>query len=201
MGLDGSPGTIEEAVALLNALPKPTSVACFVEALDRPLGITATSSVFSAQPALSFASPRVFIKRGLLWVSIVIDGESSYLMEFGYRPSESDMTSVKGELAFPLEHPVDLGAPYERVRSGSGTICGLCHANEQPASGLPFAEAFISNALRPRPETHVTIGALRVQHAACDARVSPHRCEMLAALFDGGEVVEEPFPAAMPTFF
>ena len=29
-GMSGTPQTIEDAVALLNALPKPTSVACFV---------------------------------------------------------------------------------------------------------------------------------------------------------------------------
>ena len=36
-GVSGYPKTTQAALDLLNALPKPTSVACFVESLDRPL--------------------------------------------------------------------------------------------------------------------------------------------------------------------
>lgn len=200
-GFAGSPATTEEAVELLNALPKPTSVACFVETLERPLNVFVTASPFSAQPALSKVSPRVFIQLGQLWASIVVDGPSSYLLEFGYRPPEADMTSIKGELEFPLYDVVPPSAPYDRVRSGEGTNCGLCHYGEARVSRLDFAEAFASIAFRPRPESRVDVAFLAAQSQSCDWSLNPHRCEMLSALFGGGSVNEAPFPEGMATFY
>jgi hypothetical protein len=199
-GLSAAPGTIAEAVQWLNALPKPTTAACFLESLPRPLAIVATNSQFSAQPALSAASPRVFIEIGRLWVSAVIDGESSYLLEFGERLPDSEFDTLKGEIELPLSDVISANAPYERVRFGSGTTCGLCHRNEQRSAELSV-ESFVSAAIRPRPDTHVSLEALRAQHAACDWAVNSHRCEMLASIFDGGAVVETAFPEMMPTFF
>lgn len=201
-GLSGSPQTIEQAVELLNALPKPTSVACFVESLDRPLTAFATKSIFSAQPALSAESPRVFLQLSRLWISIVIDGESSSLIEFGYLVPGERLQTIKGELALPLESPVPPNAPYDRVRlEDRGTICGLCHFGERRAEEVTFATAFASEAFRPRPESRVSIEALQVEAQLCDVRAQPNRCEMLAALFDGGAVSEVAFPATMETFF
>jgi hypothetical protein len=204
-GATGSPRTISEAVRLLNALPKPTSVACFVESLDRPLAVFATSSSFSAQPALSPQSPRVFIQRDQLWLSLVIDGESSYLIEFGEitAPAADDPTprSLKGELQLPLSEAVAPSAPFDRVRYASGTVCGLCHTNEEPATSLGLASAFTSTAYRPRPETRVSLDALRVEDHDCRWAAEPHRCEMLSAVFQGGEVAEIPFPNSMRTFY
>jgi hypothetical protein len=193
--------TTEQSVELLNALPKPTSVACFLEALPRPLMINATNSPFSAQPAVSTVSPRVFIKLGQLWTSVVIDGESSYLLEFGYRPTEDAVTSIKGELKLPLHEAVLASAPYDRVRSGAGTTCGLCHFNESRAAGIGFADAYDSIAFRPRPDSHVNVALLKVESTACRWDLNAQRCEMLSAIFDGGPVLEVPFPDAMATFF
>jgi hypothetical protein len=193
--------TTEQAVTLLNALPKPTSVACFVEALPRPLHINATNSTFSAQPASSTTSPRVFIKLGQLWASVVIDGDSSYLLEFGYRPTADAMTSIKGELRFPLNAAIPASAPYDRVRGGTNTSCGLCHFNESRAAGIDFATAYDSIAFRPRPESHVDVGLLQAESASCRWDLDGHRCEMLSAIFDGGTVLEAPFPESMATFF
>lgn len=136
-GVSGSPTTTEEAIALLNALPKPTGVACFLESLDRPLYAYATSSVFSAQPALSAESPRVFLKLGSLWLSVVIDGDSSYLIEFGQRLVDAPLQSIKGELQLPLERAVSAHDPYERVLYGKGSVCGLCHYDEGRATSPP----------------------------------------------------------------
>lgn len=202
VGVSGSPKNTQDAVTLLNALPKPTSVACFLESLDRPLTIYATSSIFSAQPALSVVSPRVFVKLGRLWLSIVIDGESSYLMEFGDDvSSELQARSIKGELALPISEPVAASAPYDRILYGEGTVCGLCHFDEVRVEDSPLINAFSSIAFRPRPDTRVSVDALRSAFATCDWRAQPHRCEMLSAVFDGGAVMEEPFPDAMSTFF
>jgi hypothetical protein len=92
-------------------------------------------------------------------------------------------------------------APYDRVRYGSGTGCGLCHHGEQQSPSISFAQAFSSAAFRPRPETRVGLETLVLERQACDWKLEQHRCEMLSALFDGGPVVEEPFPSSMPTFF
>lgn len=199
--MSGSPKTIDEAVQLLNALPKPTSVACFVEALDRPLTAFATSSSFSAQPALSRESPRVFLKLERLWLSVVMDGESSYLVEFSEGLEAEPLRTIKAELLLPLTEAVPPNLPYDRVRFGSGTACGLCHTGETRAEGITFAQAFASAAFRPRPETRVSIDNLRTEFSTCDWNLEPYRCELLNSVFDGGQVSEEAFPSAMPTFF
>ena len=198
-GFTGSPRTTEEAVVRLNALPKPTSVACFVETLTRPLAIYATNSPFSAQPAFSNKSPRVFIKLAQLWVSVVIEGDSSYLLEFGYRPPEAELTSIKGELKFPLNDAVTLSAPYDRIRTGANTACGACHYNE--VRSIDFTQAFASTAFLPRPDSHIDLSSLAVENATCNWSETPHRCEMLSAIFDDGPVVEAAFPDGMATFF
>lgn len=184
----------------MNALPKPTSAACFVQSLDRPLTAFATSSTFSAQPAMSPQSPRVFIKIDRLWVSIVIDGDSSYLIELSYLLPD-DFRSIKGEVKTPLLSTLSPDAPYERVRYGSGTVCGLCHTLEEPVADITFTKAFASTAFRPRTDTRVPLETLLSERQRCDASKEPHRCEMLAAVFDGGTVTEESFPGTMPTFY
>lgn len=200
-GVSASPQNTEDALQLLNALPKPTGSACFVESLERPLTIFATSSEFSAQPAASSSSPRVFIKLGLLWVSAVMDGDSSYLLEFGTQVAGDPLRSIKGELLLPIDAPVLPSAPYDRVRQGNGTVCGLCHYGEEPAENITFATAFSSTAFRPRPETRVSVDELRAQAEGCDWQLEPHRCEMLSAVFGSGAVAEVPFPDSMPTFY
>lgn len=203
-GTNGSPRTVEAAIQLLNGLPKPTNVACFVESLDRPLAIVATSSTSSAQPALSKRSPRVFIRLEPLWLSIVIDGDSSLLVEFGQITENSaagaPLRSLKGELKLPLTENVLPSASYDRVRFGQATVCSACHTNEQRALGSSSA-AFTSTAFRPRPETRVAVDALRLEDTACNWASEPHRCEMLSALFQGGRVDEVEFPSTMSTFF
>jgi hypothetical protein len=198
-GTTGSPQTIDEAVQLLNALPKPTSVACFVESLDRPLSVIATNSVFSAQPALSNRSPRLFIRSKQLLLSVVVDGESSRLIEFGHL-FDNDSRSIKAELELPLSEPVAPSAPYDRVALGEGSICGACHSGETGLD-LPHARAYASEAFRPRSDSLVPLPGLLQEHDTCDVAVEPQRCEMLAALFDGGSVQAGELPSSMATFF
>jgi hypothetical protein len=47
----------------------------------------------------------------------------------------------------------------------------------------------------------VNLDTLIREREACDWKLEQHRCEMLSAIFDGGSVIEEPFPSSMPTFF
>jgi len=201
-GTSAAPRDSQEAVALLNALPKPTSVACFVESLARPLAIQATNSIFSAQPALSDASPRVFIKLAQGWISMVVDGDGSYLLEFGDIMADDPSRSIKGELQLPLEAPVAPSAPYDRVMfNDTVTTCGFCHYDERRADSLPFPTAFASIAFRPRADSLVGVDSLRTQYQSCDWQTQPYRCDLLSAIFGGGEVVELPFSPSLPTFF
>jgi hypothetical protein len=201
-GVSASPQNTQEALQLLNALPRPTTVACFVESLERPLHVNATSSVFSAQAALSAVSPRVFIKLGRLWLSIVIDGKSSNLLEFGDLLEGEPLRSIKGEVELPISEPIAPNAPYDRVLYATqGTVCGFCHYGEASTENVDFPNAFSSAAFRPQPQTRVSIDSLRTQAQICDWQVEPQRCEMLSAVFDGGSVEEVSFPESMATFF
>jgi len=200
-GVSSAPRSIQEVLLLLNALPKPTSVACFVESLARPLGVSATSSHTSAQPALSFESPRVFIKLDGMWLSVVIDGESSYLIELGEFLPDTTTHSIKGELLLPISSPLAPSAPFDRVQFNQGTVCGACHLEETRVDSITFAAAFSSVTFRPRPDTRVGVADLRAQYQACNWQLEPHRCEMLSAVFGGGTVEEAPFPTSMNTFF
>lgn len=206
-GMTGSPQTIEDAVALVNALPKPTSVACFVESLDRPLGVYASNSIFSLQPAVSNASPRVFLKIGQMWVSVVIDGAGRDLIEFGETsgavPSSSsgELRSLKGELQLPLTDVVAPTAAFDRVVDGAGgTACGLCHRQEALDSVQGTSQIFSSVAFRPDPATRVRLASLRDQATGCDWQAQPDRCDLLSALLGGGDVVDAEFPSKMATF-
>jgi len=189
---------------LLNLLPKPTSVACFVESLDRPLTAFATSSPFSAQPALSAQSPRVFVKVGQLWLSVVIDGDSSRLIEFGYLVPDT-LRSIKAEIQMPLVGAIAPTAPYQRVLfdmpGATGTQCGLCHYDEQPEPSVGLPNVYSSVAFRPRPDGQVRLDTLRISAQTCNWQAEPNRCEMLDALFGGGVVQDGAFPSTMVTFF
>ncbi|HEY6080927.1 MAG TPA: hypothetical protein VIW29_19065, partial [Polyangiaceae bacterium] len=167
-GVSGRPRTTDEAVQLLNALPKPTTVACFVESLERPLTVFATSSTFSAQPAPSPRSPRVFVRLEGLWLSFVIAGDSSLLIEFGELLAGEPLQSIKGELQLPLQDVVAPSAPYDRVLQEGGTVCRVCHYDEQAVSSMPAVRAFSSIAFRPRPEGHVRLESLLLEGQLCN---------------------------------
>ena len=205
-GVSGSPRTIEEAVTLLNALPKPTSVACFLESLDRPLQAIATRNIVSAQPAFSAASPRIFLRRGQLVLSVVPEGAGSRLLEFSFL-LEGDTRSIKAELALPLTDSVPRSAPYEHVLptdpvglARGGTVCGGCHGNEQRVQNIDFAPAFSSVSFRPNPSFQVSLETLAAEQKSCDPAAQPERCAMLTALFGHGPVTPAEFPNTMVIF-
>jgi hypothetical protein len=205
-GVSGSPRTIEEAVTLLNALPKPTSVACFLESLDRPLEISATSNIISAQPAFSAASPRIFLRLGQLVLSVVPEGAGSQLLEFSYL-LEGDARSIKAELAMPLTDIAAPSAPYDHVLptepwavARGGTVCGGCHGSEERHSKIDFATAYSSVAFRPNPSYRVSLENLVQAQKSCDLLAQPERCAMLTALFGHGTVAQAEFPSTMLIF-
>lgn len=199
-GVSAAPRDYPELLELLNALPRPTTIACFVESLERPLKLSLADSLFSAQPAVGPENPRVFIAIEPMVYSIVPAGTGSVLLETSLLTS--DTRSVKAELVFPLEEEVTFQEMARHLWRGSGTVCGLCHAPEVEAVGPEFGQGlFESTALKPREEHLVSIPSLAAAADLCDPALEPERCAILDALFDYGPVEDWTFPEAMITFF
>ncbi|MEQ1567419.1 MAG: hypothetical protein ABMA64_17385 [Myxococcota bacterium] len=198
-----SPGSIDEAVELFDALPRPLTVACVVASLERPLGVEITTGRFSAQPAYSDRSPRVFLMLPGLTLSVVPEGPGAPLLEFG-EPLSTDPDgpgahTVKGELLFPIFDGIGAEDPFDRVSAGAPdrSVCGTCHYDEVSVGDGRYASA----PYRPVDETIVSVATLAGERDACDPALEPDRCAMLAALFDHGEVVREPFPEGYGTIY
>ncbi len=204
----GSPTNIDETLELINALPKPVSVACVMQALNRPIYVSATNSTRSAQPAQGSTSPRVFIVRGNLVLAFVLgNNDASYLIEFAELDS-SYANSVKGELKFPVSNTLNYSAPYDRILlpstsfGGVKTTCGSCHGTDYLADVGSDSIAYSSKAFKPRSETLIELSELFKEYQICGMNNSnDHRCELYSALFDQGDIHNYSFPAQMNTFF
>jgi hypothetical protein len=202
-GASGTVRSIDDAVKLVNALPRPVTVTCFVESLDRPLRLTATSSLISLQPAMGRRSPRVFLLGDGLVMSVVVDGKGRDLVELGQFVTGA--RTMKGEIAFPVAEELPPGEPYRRIRSDgmgtAGTSCRFCHPGEEPGPEVGGATAFISGAHKPNHRTVVGLDDIQRERQACDPAAEPARCELLGALLDHGQAIETAFPDEVPTFF
>lgn len=183
----GSPATIEDVVALVNALPKPTSLPCVLESLDRPLSLYASTSTAGAQPASGPENPRIFLFEGDLVMSVVPEGEASATLELAY--AIGDRRSIKAELEFPVEEALPPSAPYDQVDFGGGSSCGVCHGNESRVESIDFATAWASDVFQDEPEQALSLSFLRQAAIDCDHEATPARCELLDALFGHGDVV------------
>ncbi|HEX6240870.1 MAG TPA: hypothetical protein VFZ61_08250, partial [Polyangiales bacterium] len=200
-GISPAPRTVADVVELLNALPRPVSLPCFLETLERPLAISATDSIFSLQPAEGTRSPRIFLHLDTLTLSVVPEGTGAPLLELAERRSPT--TSLKAELAFPIEAPLSAASPYERLRFDDRlTNCGVCHQGESPAEDVNLPLAMLSQALRPRDDQRVPLERLRAEASSCDAAQEPERCALLDALFGPAPAPRDgAFPATYNTFF
>ncbi|MEM6992955.1 MAG: hypothetical protein AAF721_20735 [Myxococcota bacterium] len=193
-GTSASPGSIAAAIDLINALPPPVDIACFIESLDRPLQVVATASAFSAQPSGDVRAPRVFIRSGALTMAVVPIGLGKHLLEFSEHAGER--RSIKGELELPAKGPLPPSAAFDRVRVGEATTCSVCHDGEAPVDAL--AVAYGSETLRPLPEFDVPVANLRSEAQRCQdmsADARPPRCALLGALFGHGDVEPGTLPA------
>lgn len=193
-GVSGRPENISQAIILLNTLPKPVTLECFLQALDRPLTIYMTSSDDSLQPSPGARSPRTFIINGPLVMSIVFDGGARDTLEFGYRPEVS--RSIKAEIVFPLTRDVNERTLFDRVRVTERTTqCGICHVGEahEEFPGFPLG-VFASDVIVPFPMEEVSIEAMMSEVASCDAAAEEYRCGLLTALFEQGELVPGTLP-------
>ncbi|HTV18844.1 MAG TPA: hypothetical protein VMG12_09240 [Polyangiaceae bacterium] len=188
-GVSGAPTNISQAIILLNTLPKPVTLECFLQALDRPLTVYATSSNDSLQPSPGARSPRTFILNGDLEMSIVLEGNASDTLEFGYRPDPS--RSIKSEIQFPLTKDLSESNVFDRVRQGaSATKCGNCHIGEtvEVFPDFPLG-AFVSDIIEPFDMDEVTLDQMRAERASCDQDAEAYRCGLLGAIFDHGDVL------------
>ena len=208
-GVSRAPDTIDDAVALSNALvevnQQPIGVACFVESLARPLHVVAVQSVVSLQPAQGPRSPRIFLFSGNLVMSILPSGEGSDALEFGLLTTET--RSIKAEIHFPLSAPLEPAEPYERILledanlSEERTVCSVCHGFERRVESIGFARAFESLAFRPTPRDLIPLDQVAAEYLTCDTSLEPQRCAMLTALFAPGQVYETVFPESLTTIF
>lgn len=183
---------------MVNALPMPVDVACFVEALERPLRIKAIHSFFSAQPAVSDSSPRFFIFSDPLIMTVVPEGAGRDLLELSVL-QEDRRSSLKAEIEFPVAEPVALEQPYDHIVIAPGvTSCALCHVGETRSPAISFTAAYVSPAFRPNPrDGEVPLSRLAAEARSCDRTKDAERCDMMSALFRG-EVIEQAFPEQMP---
>ena len=189
--------TIAAAVTRINALPLPVTAPCFVASLPRPIELVATNSVFSAQPAHSRESPRMFIFLPALVASVVPEGEGAEVIEFSQWMTPT--RTLKGELAVPIEGPVAADAPFTKVHSNFGvTSCGLCHRNEEAHPTIDGG--FISDAFRPNSGSLIAVSELKAMHDACGEEDQSPRCELFHALFDFGEVKQGAFSSSVDLF-
>jgi hypothetical protein len=173
----------------MNALPKPTTVACLLQSLQRPLEIYATRSELSAQPAGGEHNPRTFIVLGSLVLSVVPAGPSRDLVELGYRTR--DARSIKAEVAFPLTRRISAADLIARIQTGRVSMCAGCHIDERRVTDGIFAGTeggFESGVIPPLFVHEIDLETYRAEAAGCDAASEPDRCTMLEALFGHGEV-------------
>ena len=196
-GTTASPSSISETVALVNGLPKPVSLACFLQALERPLRLVATQSFFSAQPAVGSRSPRIFLFMDGIIHSIVPEGSARNLLEMGEATNPG--SSIKAELEFPITENITLATAFERLPLEDITTCGVCHNGHLPVLGIEGA--FESEVLRPADDELVPLAELEEEARSCDAELEPERCAMLGALFQHGQVIATEFPRSVRTIF
>ena len=185
--------SVEDAVALINALPKPLSIDCFIANLKIPLKVFAVNNTFSAQPSVSMDSPRIFIISNNLILSVVPAGEGKNLVEFSQIVSSG--VSIKAEIEFPISATLPGEAPYSRILSGSfGTTCTSCHKNESRATMVSAGEAYQSNIIAPDLFQRVSQGYLLNQAKVCNNRIDDFRCRLLKTIFIRGAAVDVDFP-------
>ncbi len=212
---------IPSLIQWINALPKPTTLPCFIESLPRPLYVNMSESLSSAQPAISAKDPRVFIFFDRLTLSVVTDhdeenvsvsGDEFNLLEMAFLTTDvnslednEDILSIKGEIGFPVIGDLLLEAPHKRIVldfTDSTSACALCHTeeNEVYTVGEDDIPVYESLALKPFPALHVTLETMEYERSNCILPTDSYRCLMLSSLFDYGAIYEQDFPEEMKVF-
>lgn len=190
-----TPNSIADTINLINALPKPTSITCFLKSLKKPLKVMAVNNGFSAQPADGNQSPRIFIVNTKLALSVAPAGAGKFLLELS-EPS-SATRSIKGELGFPIVQTIDPLLVFSTTadpQSPGNSRCILCHRNEEKIKYGNIGFAFNSEIVRPNELQRVFSLYLRNQAYMCNPATDKYRCDMLNAIFMTGEGQDSDFP-------
>lgn len=191
--ISSDPQTIEDVIALLNKMPKPVTVPCLLDVLERPLHVNVTSNRFSGQPANGAKSPRIFLFVGQsLILSVVPTGDSSEIVEFGYK-TDADH-SIKGELKFPVSADLTSDAAYTFILSKDNktTLCSGCHfPEEEPPAGFA-TNAIVSRFVRPFNEYNVPLTTLETLNSQCKTKKSDE-CALIQSIFAQGKVLPKDF--------
>lgn len=184
-----SPNSITEAVQLMNALPKPFDVNCFIQALRKPLKVFAVNNAFSAQPAVGASSPRIFILNSRLSLSVAPAGSGKYLLEMSEKETSGE--SFKAELEFPVKAEMDPSVVFRNVISGGSSRCVTCHTNEHASSYPNAGTVFSSTTIRPSEAQRVSQTYLKNQALNCTG--DKYRCDMLRAIYIEGQAMDASF--------
>jgi hypothetical protein len=194
-----TPKTIVDVIDLINILPKPLNIPCFLKTLKRPLFINMTNSKLSAQPALSDSDPRVFIFSERLILSISTSGHASQLLELSQLMPGNNKVSIKGEFKFPILHQIDYDEPFRRIEQNSMTSCSACHVGEQVYFHDKY-KAYSSAAVKPITASLINISALQTEAYLCDlGKLQTDRCSIIYSLTNQGQLRFKSFPDDMPT--
>lgn len=186
------PKTMGEIVNLINALPKPVSLICFLNALKPPLKVFAVNSTSSAQSAVGNASPRIFILKDKLSLSVVPAGIGKDLLELGELYASQ---SFKAEIRFPVEGNIDMAGLNSYLSGGSGTSsCSGCHLHESKMSYQNTSGTFISDIFRPDESKRVGKAFMKIETDICKSDVNKFRCDMLKAIYVNGQATDDIFP-------
>lgn len=191
-GVNNDPRTIADVVALINALPKPVSVACLIDSLKGPFKVNATASEFSAQPAFGVEAPRIFLFYSPLLISVVPAGEGAKVVEVSDRTGPEE--SVKGEIPFPVTENIASDLPYLHIKydQGDGTVCGTCHFSEVIAPSPYPPSAYVSRYLLPAAAYDVTAKEIEESAKRC-AKTKLPECQILEALTSKGKLIQTSF--------
>lgn len=188
-----TPTSIDQVVTLINSLPKPLTIDCFIKSLKRPLKVYSVNSNSSVQPAYDSTNPRIFIIIKNLAIAVVPKGSGRLLVEMSEKVSGN--SSTKGELIFPIETNISVDAPYSRVMEGGfGTSCRVCHSNEGRYVNSVSKLAYQSNVITPLDSVRVDTPTMKAQAMFCNSKTDPYRCQMLRAIFIDGQAQDTLFP-------
>lgn len=195
-GYNASPRTISDTVQLINSLPKPVTMECFLQSLAKPMQVFAVNNAFSAQPSGGQDNPRVFIIFPGFVLSAVPTGPGSTFIEMSELLSGS--SSVKAEIEFPITGTLAADAPFTRIlnpSNSSSSRCTFCHSGEvMLTAGSYPGPAFVSSIVRPDTAKRIVSPYLKVQSRACNKSADPYRCSILKAIFEDGKAQDANFP-------
>lgn len=193
---NASPRTIADTVQLINSLPKPVTLECFLQSLAKPMQVFAVNNGFSAQPSAGQDSPRIFIMFPGFVISAVPAGPGSTFIEMSELLDSS--SSVKAEIEFPITGTLAADAPFTRILNpgnSGASKCTFCHSGEVMLTPGSYAgPAFLSSIVRPDTAKRIVSPYLKVQSRACNKATEPYRCAILKAIFEDGKAQDANFP-------